>query len=61
MTDTYSPSPEAEVNDLCMDAVVLATVARQGKLNTKAAEQLVGRLREHAARMVFPDDAELLH
>jgi hypothetical protein len=60
MTDTYSPTPEAEVNNLCLDAYVAAITARSGKLNIKAADQLVGRLREHAARMIFPDDAELL-
>lgn len=60
MTDTYTASPEEKVNDLCLDTYVSAITARSGKLNVKAADQLVGRLREHAARMVFPDDAELL-
>jgi hypothetical protein len=59
MSYTYA-SPEEALNDAARDAYVLATVAKQGRLRTKAADDLVARLRGHADRMVEPGDAALL-
>jgi hypothetical protein len=59
MTD-YVQTPEDRIDNLAKDAYVLATVAKQGRLNVKAADELVSRLRSAAADMIDQGDAEML-
>jgi hypothetical protein len=56
----YVQTPEGRINDLARDLYVLATVARQGRLNVKAADALVERVRRAASDMIEDHDRELL-
>lgn len=56
----YARSAEEALNDTAMDAYVLAVTAKQGRLNVKAADELVDRLRSHAANMIDDGDREML-
>ena len=60
MTDSYARSAEEQLNDSIKDAYVLAVTARQGRLNTRAADELAARLHAAADRMLEPADAALL-
>lgn len=56
----YVQTPEGRINDLATDVYVAAIVAKQGKLNTKSADDIVTRLRSAASDMIEPGDADLL-
>ena len=60
MTEYARSAEEEALNDSIKDTYVLAVTAKQGRLNVKAADELAGRLRSHADRMIDDGDREML-